>query len=171
MILGLDHQTVAAVHRLLEDLRTESFREADQAWKKRKGPIAAYRLEIAVHVALLCRATRGRGPAPAGGAEPYCAAVQERAKARSNRATVRNPLLRLRAIDGVLALSPIATAQLRAAALHLAGDCSTRAEHAWQRRRVAGAVMWRTAGVYAGHLARALLRAHYGQYDLGLAAA
>ena len=46
------------LEQLLRELRADADREAENAWKRRKGPMAAYWRAVATyarHVAILCR--------------------------------------------------------------------------------------------------------------------
>lgn len=77
--------------------------------------------------------------------------------ARSNRATVRNPILALP--DAVAALETLDPAQreaLRLVLLAIRADAHDRAEKCWRKHKAPMAAYWKAAGVYAGHIARAL---------------
>ena len=54
------------------------------------------------------------------------------------------------------ALPAPARAALRAALLELRADALARAELQWRRHKAPMALYWKTIGVYAGHLARAI---------------
>lgn len=96
-ILRLDGGVRAGLQSLLLELRLRSREDGDGAWRKRKGPMATYRHDIARDAALLARALRQEGdpcrwpPDRVG----RTAAQADASRPRSNRASVRNPLLRL----------------------------------------------------------------------------
>lgn len=76
---------------------------------------------------------------------------------RSNRADVRNPILALP--DAVAALETLDGAQraaLRVVLLAIRADAHERAEKCWRKHKAPMAAYWKAAGVYAGHIARAL---------------
>jgi hypothetical protein len=66
-ILRLDARARGALRQVLLDLRLGSREDGDRAWRKRKGPMATYRHDIARHAGLLARALRRAGE---GGAAP-----------------------------------------------------------------------------------------------------
>lgn len=76
---------------------------------------------------------------------------------RSNRAEVRNPVLALSTFKALEADLPI---EARAAIIELCRavqkDARERAEKCWKTHKGPMALYWRSIGVYAGHLARAL---------------
>jgi hypothetical protein len=163
-ILALGPTTLAALGELLSELDAVSRRDAERAWTKRKGPMARYRLDVATHVAALRRAIRW---ARVSGTASTCPRVHsDEHKPRSSRAAVRNPLLRLHAVSALLGLPHDRRAPLRRHAQLLAADCSQRAELCWKAKQRSAAVDWRTAAVYAGHLARALLHAPSAQCEI-----
>ena len=94
-LLALDPATLAALGDLLSELRAGARREAERAWRKRKAPMARYRLDVATHAAALHRAIRWACRTRAIPVFPLTAADEH--KPRSSRASVRNPLLGLQA--------------------------------------------------------------------------
>lgn len=79
--------------------------------------------------------------------------AQERV-ARSNQATVRNPLLALPAAQRVVSLPPEARAALRDLLLAIRADAQVRAAECWRRHKAPMACYWKAVAVYAGHAAR-----------------
>jgi hypothetical protein len=75
---------------------------------------------------------------------------------RSLRADVRNPVLSLPAADDLRALDPEARAALIVTLLDIRVDAMARAAESWRRNKGPMAVYWKSVGVYAGHIARAL---------------
>lgn len=73
---------------------------------------------------------------------------------RSNRADVRNPLLRLPAAIQVATLPDEARAALRAILLDLHRDAAERAQHCWRKNKAPMAAYWKVVSVYAKHAAR-----------------
>jgi hypothetical protein len=171
-ILRLDAPTRAALRSVLLELRTSSRWEGDRAWRKRKGPMALYRHEIARHATLLARALRQPGELNEAGSLPHRpagnAAEHDQRKPRSSRASVRNPLLRLDSIVLVQLLPATTRGLLRALLQELARACAGLAEQCWDREDRSLALYWRTAAVYAGHLARTLKGGLYDQCEMPL---
>lgn len=81
-----------------------------------------------------------------------------RRAARSNKAEIRNPLLRLPAAQRLLALSPEARHVLADLLIELAADARERADQSWARHKAPMAAYWKAVSVYAGHLHRILHR-------------
>jgi hypothetical protein len=75
---------------------------------------------------------------------------------RSSRATVRNPVLALPAVQDLLALPPGSRAALRSVLRALSRDARDRAEASWRRHKAPMAAYWKAVAVYANHVARAL---------------
>ena len=169
-ILRLDVRARGALRQLLLELRLCSREEGDRAWRKRKGPMAAYRHDVARHAGLLARALRhaGEGSAFARPSGRF-AAESDACRPRSSRAAVRNPLLRLAATAALQRLPELTRGKLRVLLRGLARACGDRADRCWSRRERADALYWRTAAVYAGHLARAMAGVPYEQCELPLA--
>lgn len=161
-ILQLDRATLA---ELVAEIRDDASREAARSWKKRKAPMARYRLDVATQAAALLRMVRwARGaPSPTGATT---VGVDDTEKPRSSRAATRNPILRMRALTGLLRLPIESRVRLGRLALDLAAECSVRAEASWRGKRRSAAVEWRTASVYLGHLRRALRPAPPEQCEL-----
>ena len=67
-ILRLDTHARGALRQVLLELRLCSREDGDRAWRKRKGPMAAYRHDVARHAGLLARALRRAGEE--GGSAP-----------------------------------------------------------------------------------------------------
>lgn len=169
-ILRLDGNVRSGLQSLLLELRLRSREDGDGAWRKRKGPMATYRHDIARHAALLVRALRRQGNPcrrPPDRME-RTAAQAEAHKPRSSRASVRNPLLRLETTLVLRRLPAQTRGKLRDLLRTLARACAGRADGCWSRRRREDALYWRTAAVYAGHLARALAAVPYEQCELPL---
>jgi hypothetical protein len=78
--------------------------------------------------------------------------------ARSARPEVCNPLFGLPAAKGITALPQEARGLSSALLEDLARDASGRAEAAWKRNKEPMALYWKTASVYARHLAHVLRR-------------
>jgi hypothetical protein len=78
------------------------------------------------------------------------------ARLRAERAEVRNPILALPAVKALQALDPDVRALLVALLRDLQRDARSRAQQCWDKRKPPMAAYWAAAGVYAGHLARAL---------------
>jgi hypothetical protein len=76
--------------------------------------------------------------------------------ARSSTPDVRNPVLKLPAVERLQALPPDVRADLRSALIELRGDANAKAEQAWRKRKGPMAAYWRATATYAGHFARAL---------------
>ena len=169
-ILRLDARTRGALRKVLLELRLCSREDGDRAWRKRKGPMAAYRHDVARHAGLLaralCLAGEGGAPAPPSG---RFVAESDAYRPRSSRAAVRNPLLRLAGTAALQRLPELTRGKLRVLLRDLARACGDRAERCWSRRERADALYWRTAAVYAGHLARALAGMPAEQCELPLA--
>lgn len=70
------------------------------------------------------------------------------------KAEVANPVISLTSIDTIRRLPSAAI--LIDILRELRDDCAARAKFYWCRRRVWQAVYWKAAGVYAGHIARAI---------------
>lgn len=75
---------------------------------------------------------------------------------RSSLATVRNPVLALPSAARLADLPPEARHALREILVDLRRDCLARAEESWRKHKAPMAAYWKAAGVYAGHIARAL---------------
>ena len=75
---------------------------------------------------------------------------------RSNRAEVRNPILTLPAVKALQSLDPEVRALLTALLCDLQRDARIRAQQSWDKHKPPVAAYWAAAGVYAGHLAKAL---------------
>jgi hypothetical protein len=164
-ILQLDRTTLAALAELVAEIRDDATREATRSWKKRKAPMARYRLDVATHAAALLRKVRWARGAPSP-TRATTVGVDDTGKPRSSRAATRNPILRMRALTGLLHLPIESRVRLGRLALDLAAECSVRAEASWRGKRRSTAVEWRITAVYAGHLARALLHAPSAQCEI-----
>lgn len=169
-ILRLDARARGALRQVLLELRLCSRADGDRAWRKRKGPMAAYRHDVARHAGLIARALRRAGEGtPCAPPSGRFVADSDACRPRSSRAAVRNPLLRLAAAAALRRLPELTRGKLRVLLRDLARACGNRAERCWSRRERADALYWRTAAVYAGHLARALAGVPYEQCELSLA--
>lgn len=82
--------------------------------------------------------------------------VIDRAAVRSLRAEVRNPILSLPSIDKLRNLSPEARDALEAILRDLSRDAAGRAQRAWVTNKGPMAAYWKSVGVYAKHIARAI---------------
>jgi hypothetical protein len=80
------------------------------------------------------------------------------ALARSNRADVRNPVLALPAMQGLLDLPPDQRQTIERLLRDLSADAAERAQKAWKTHKAPMALYWKCVAVYAGHLARAMGR-------------
>lgn len=169
-ILRLDIRARGALRQVLLELRLCSREDGDRAWRKRKGPMAVYRHDVARHAGLLARALHrtGEGSASARPTGRFVA-VADAYRPRSSRAAVRNPLLRLAGTAALQRLPELTRGKLRVLLRGLARACGDRADRCWSRRERADALYWRTAAVYAGHLARAMAGVPYEQCELALA--
>ncbi len=78
--------------------------------------------------------------------------------ARSNRATVRNPVLGLPAMIRLQRLPRPAREALAGILRDLATDAAGRAETCWRRHKAPMAAYWKAVAVYARHIARAIER-------------
>lgn len=169
-ILRLDARARGALRQVLLELRLCSREDGDRAWRKRKGPMAAYRHDVARHAGLLARALRraGEGGTSAPRADRF-ALESDAYKPRSSRAAVRNPLLRLESTAALRRLPELTRRTLRVLLRDLARACGDHADRCWSRRERGDALYWRTAAVYAGHLARTLSGVPCEQCELPLA--
>lgn len=70
--------------------------------------------------------------------------------------THRNPVMGLAGFEKLRALDPTSRAALESVLRDLAADAHARAEKSWRTRKAPMAAYWRSVGVYAGHIARAL---------------
>jgi hypothetical protein len=75
---------------------------------------------------------------------------------RSGRREVRNPVLRLPAMQALLELDEDSRRALTAVLLDLKVDARRQAEQAWARHKAPMAAYWKAVSVYAGHVARAV---------------
>jgi len=75
---------------------------------------------------------------------------------RSLSPEVRNPLMRLKAAQGLKSLSPEVRKALRSLLMELRAEANQKAEASWRSRKGPLAVYWRAVAVYAGHIARLL---------------
>ena len=81
------------------------------------------------------------------------------ADARSLRPEVQNPILGLPAAREALASLPEDSAQaLRTVLLALQAQCRENEANAYRRRKGPMTAYWMAAGVYCGHIARAIGR-------------
>lgn len=165
-ILNSDAGTLAAIHAVLTELREQALQDAALSWKRRKAPMARYRLDTATHLAAILRSLRPLHLRNEADPRHTFVLPREAHKPRSARDTTRNPILRLRAISALLSLPLDARTRLRRLTRELAADCSARAETSWKSKRRGAAVDWRTAGVYVGHIGRALARAPPAQCEI-----
>ncbi|MEG8024096.1 hypothetical protein QP162_05940 [Sphingomonas aurantiaca] len=78
--------------------------------------------------------------------------------ARSSRADVRNPVLALPGIATLRALDPSTRAAIAGALREIQADARVHAIKCWKTHKAPMALYWKAVGVYAGHLARALVR-------------
>lgn len=85
--------------------------------------------------------------------------------ARSNRAEVRNPVLSLPSIQALQQLDPHTRALLRSLLLEMRADARVRADKCWRTRKPPLAAYWAAVSVYAGHIARALMRPDQHELD------
>lgn len=76
--------------------------------------------------------------------------------ARSSRAEVRNPVLKLPAAQRCRDLPESEREALRLVLLELSADARTRAEESWRRHKAPMACYWKAVSVYARHIAAAL---------------
>lgn len=77
--------------------------------------------------------------------------------ARSSRADVRNPILRLPAAAAIAdQVDGRALELLAQLLLELGDDCADRARKAWRTHKAPMACYWKICAVYARHIARAL---------------
>ena len=61
-LLSLPTEQRAAIEAVMRDLRAEADREAEVAWRRRKGPMAAYWRAVSTyarHIAHACSRSRG----------------------------------------------------------------------------------------------------------------
>lgn len=75
---------------------------------------------------------------------------------RSNKAEVRNPILRLPSARQILALPIAERRPLGILLRELAKEADIQAERAWKKRKGPMAAYWRASSTYAKHLARAI---------------
>jgi hypothetical protein len=75
---------------------------------------------------------------------------------RSSRPEVRNPLVVLPGVQGLLDLPADARGALRTALLDIRRDAKDRAQSCWRKHKAPMAVYWKVLAVYAGHLSRML---------------
>ena len=80
----------------------------------------------------------------------------DRARRRSARPEVRNPVLSLPAFKALRALDPPVRALLIALLRDLQRDARARAQQNWARHKPPVAAYWAAIGVWAGHAAKAL---------------
>ena len=150
-ILRLNAGVRAGLQNLLLELRLRSREDGDGAWRKRKGPMATYRHDIARHAALLVRALRRSGEGDVSRWHPdrvgRTAAQADIHKPRSSRASIRNPLLRLESTLVLRRLPAETRGKLRGLLRTLARACAGRADGCWSRRRRGDALYWRTVSV------------------------
>lgn len=78
--------------------------------------------------------------------------------ARSTRAEVRNPLLRLKAMRELRSLPRPARLALASMLRELAREADASAERAWKQRKAPMAAYWRAVCTYAKHTARAIAK-------------
>lgn len=77
--------------------------------------------------------------------------------ARSSRREVRNPILALPAARAALAeLAPDQAEALARVLVAIQADARDRAEICWRRHKAPMAAYWKAAGVYCGHVAKAI---------------
>lgn len=88
--------------------------------------------------------------------EDFFAADRDRARVRSLRRTVRNPLLALPATRQLLAMPLQQRLALRDLLRDLAKDARARADKCWRTHKAPMAAYWKAVAVYANHLARVL---------------
>jgi hypothetical protein len=62
-LMALPAEQRAPLEALLRELRTEADREAESAWRRRKGPMAAYWRAVATYARHVAHAL-GKGTAP-----------------------------------------------------------------------------------------------------------
>lgn len=67
-----------------------------------------------------------------------------------------NPILALPAMERVATLPVEARSALAAILRDLGDDCAQRAEKSWTQNKAPMAAYWKSAGVYARHIARAI---------------
>jgi hypothetical protein len=75
---------------------------------------------------------------------------------RSLRTDVRNPVLALPAMRQLLELPAEQRHAIAELLGELAKDCQGRADKAWRKHKAPMAAYWKAAGVYSGHIRRAL---------------
>lgn len=75
---------------------------------------------------------------------------------RSNRADVRNPILKLAAAEKIQKLPAPVRQVLRDLFMELRRDAQTKADECWRKHKAPMAVYWKACAVYSGHIARAL---------------
>lgn len=86
---------------------------------------------------------------------------------RSSRREVRNPILGLPAArEAIDRLPPEAAEALARVLLAIQSDARERAEESWRRHKGPMAAYWKAAGVYCGHIAKAIRIGR--QQELGL---
>ena len=78
--------------------------------------------------------------------------------ARSSRADVRNPVLSLPGVAALRAMDPPTRAAIAGALREIQADARVRADKCWKTHKAPMALYWKAVGVYAGHLARAVVR-------------
>lgn len=77
--------------------------------------------------------------------------------ARSSRREVRNPILAIPAAREALeALPPDQAEALARVLLAIQDDARARAEESWRKHKAPMAAYWKAAGVYCGHIAKAI---------------
>lgn len=75
---------------------------------------------------------------------------------RSSRADVRNPLLKLPAMQKALKAGKLERMILRDILKEVSADARERAEKCWRTHKAPMAAYWKAVAVYANHTARAL---------------
>lgn len=75
---------------------------------------------------------------------------------RSNKSTVRNPILALPAMSKIQRLPRPVREALAELLVELGADAQVRADECWRKHKAPMAAYWKAAAVYARHIARAL---------------
>ena len=75
---------------------------------------------------------------------------------RGLRPDIRNPVLKLAAVQRLRLLPVGQRRMLSDLLMEIRADALERAEHSWRRHKAPMAAYWKAVGVYAGHIARAI---------------
>jgi len=138
----LSRPTLEILGEVLGALRNDAAAQGALSWKSRKAPMAAYWIAVAAHVGAAMRALQ----IPVKPARP-CRAVRGPKQ--------RNPVLALQQAACLADVPWSERRRLRDQLARIRTDAMQRADLHWPRSPDEAAY-WRAAGVYAGHIRRAL---------------